>query len=178
MNYSIRELLISEKAILDTFLYHAIYIPEGVDLPPFDIIYQPDLQVYVKDFGEKKGDICFVAECEGKIIGAVWVRIMNDYGHVYDDMPSLAISLLPEYRNNGIGTALMKKMLSSLRELGYKGVSLSVQKENYACSMYKKLGFKTIKRKTKSILWYILCRKTVSSLILRSSFAVPPYQTR
>ena len=137
----------SEKTVLDTFLYHAIYIPEGVALPPFDIIYQPDLQVYVKDFGEEKGDVCYVAECERKIIGAVWVRIMNDYGHVSDDMPSLAISLLPEYRNNGIGTALMKKMLSSLRDLGYKGVSLSVQKQNYAYSMYKKLGFKTIQDK-------------------------------
>ena len=62
-------------------------------------------------------------------------------------LPSLAISLLPEYRNNGIGTALMKKMLSSLRKLGYKGVSLSVQKQNYACSMYRKLGFKTIQDK-------------------------------
>lgn len=147
MNCSIRELLISEKAILDTFLYHAIYIPKGVAQPSFDIIYQPDLQVYVKDFGEHKGDVCYVAECEGKIIGAVWARIMNDYGHVSDDMPSLAISLLPEYRNNGIGTALMKKILSSLRELGYKGVSLSVQKQNYACSMYRKLGFKAIQEK-------------------------------
>ena len=147
MNYSIRELLISEKTILDTFLYNAIYIPEGVDQPPFGIIYQSDLQVYVNDFGEREGDVCYVAECEGKIIGAVWVRIMNDYGHVSDDMPSLAISLLPEYRNNGIGTALMKKMLCSLRELGYKGVSLSVQKQNYACSMYRKLGFKTIEEK-------------------------------
>ena len=147
MNYIIRELLISEKAFLDTFLYNAIYIPEGVDQPPFGIIYQSDLQVYVNDFGEREGDVCYVAECEGKIIGAVWVRIMNDYGHVSDDMPSLAISLLPEYRNNGIGTALMKKMLSSLSELGYKGVSLSVQKQNYACSMYRKLGFKTIQEK-------------------------------
>ena len=147
MNYRIRELLIAEKGVLDTFLYNAIYIPKGVAQPPFDIIYQPDLQVYVKDFGEQKGDVCYVAECEGKIIGAVWVRIMNDYGHVSDDMPSLAISLLPEYRNNGIGTALMKKMLSSLRELGYKGVSLSVQKQNYACSMYRKLGFKAIQEK-------------------------------
>lgn len=147
MNYSIRELLISEKTILDTFLYHAIYIPKGVAQPSFDIIYQPDLQVYVNDFGEREGDVCYVAECEGKIIGAVWVRIMNDYGHVSDDMPSLAISLLPEYRNNGIGTALMKEMLRSLRDLGYKGVSLSVQKQNYACSMYRKLGFKTIEEK-------------------------------
>ena len=147
MNYRIRKLLMSERAVLDTFLYYAIFIPKGVAQPPFDIIYQPDLQVYVKDFGEQKGDVCYVAECEGKIIGAVWVRIMKDYGHVSDDMPSLAISLLPEYRNNGIGTALMKKMLSSLRESGYKGVSLSVQKQNYACSMYRKLGFKTIQEK-------------------------------
>ena len=147
MNYRIRKLLMSERAVLDTFLYYAIFIPKGVAQLPFDIIYQPDLQVYVKDFGEQKGDVCYVAECEGRIIGAVWVRIMNDYGHVSDDMPSLAISLLPEYRNNGIGTALMKKMLSSLREFGYKGVSLSVQKQNYACSMYRKLGFKTIQEK-------------------------------
>lgn len=137
----------SERAVLDTFLYYAIFIPKGVAQPPFDIIYQPELQVYVKDFGEQKGDVCYVAECDGKIIGAVWVRIMNDYGHVSDDMPSLAISLLPEYRNNGIGTALMKKILSSLSELGYKGVSLSVQKQNYACSMYRKLGFKAIQEK-------------------------------
>ena len=147
MNYIIRKLLMSERAVLDTFLYYAIFIPKGVAQPPFDIIYQPELQVYVKDFGERKGDVCYVAECDGKIIGAVWVRIMNDYGHVSDEMPSLAISLLPEYRNNGIGTALMKKILSSLRELGYKGVSLSVQKQNYACSMYRKLGFKTIEEK-------------------------------
>lgn len=137
----------SERAVLDTFLYYAIFIPKGVAQPPFDIIYQPELQVYVKDFGERKGDVCYVAECDGKIIGAVWVRIMNDYGHVSDEMPSLAISLLPEYRNNGIGTALMKKILSSLRELGYKGVSLSVQKQNYAYSMYRKLGFMTIQEK-------------------------------
>ena len=142
----------SERAVLDTFLYYAIFIPKGVAQPPFDIIYQPELQVYVKDFGEQKGDVCYVAECEGKIIGAVWVRIMKDYGHVSDDMPSLAISLLPEYRNNGIGTALMKKMLSSLRELGYKGVSLSVQKQNYACSMYRKLGFKAIQEKNEEYI--------------------------
>ena len=152
MNYSIRELLISENTILDTFLYHAIYIPEGVAQPPFDIIYQPDLKVYVKDFGEREGDVCYVAEFEDKIIGAVWVRIMNDYGHVSDDMPSFAISLLPEYRNNGIGTAFMKKMLSSLSELGYKCVSLSVQKQNYACSMYRKLGFNTIQEKNEEYI--------------------------
>ena len=47
--------------------------------------------------------------------GAVWVRIMNDYGHIDDETPSFAISLLKEYRGNGIGTELMKRMLAELK---------------------------------------------------------------
>ena len=47
MNYSIRELKRDENKILDTFLYEAIFIPEGVPAPSKDIINKPDLQVYV-----------------------------------------------------------------------------------------------------------------------------------
>ena len=61
-----------------------------------------------------------------KIMGAVWVRIMNDYGHIDDKTPSLAISLYEEYRNLGLGTALMKEMRRFLKNKGYKQVSLSV----------------------------------------------------
>ena len=93
MNYTIRELSIDERNVLETFLYQAIFIPEGITPPPFEIIKQPELQVYIEGFGEQDGDICLVAECDNKIVGAVWVRIMNDYGHVDDDTPSFAISL-------------------------------------------------------------------------------------
>ena len=55
MNYLIRELKQDENKVLDTFLYEAIFIPEGVPVPSKDIINKPDLQVYVKDFGENKG---------------------------------------------------------------------------------------------------------------------------
>ena len=144
MNYSIRELKRDENKILDTFLYEAIFIPEGVPAPSKDIINKPDLQVYVKDFGENKGDLCLVAQVADEIVGAVWVRIMNDYGHIDDETPSLAISLYGEYRHLGIGTALMKAILHLLKEKGYKQTSLSVQKENYAVNMYQKIGFKVV----------------------------------
>lgn len=78
------------------------------------------------------------------IIGAVWARIMNDYGHVDDKTPSLAISLYKDHRHQGIGTALMNAMLGLLRVKGHSKVSLSVQKANYAVNMYKKAGFETI----------------------------------
>ena len=144
MNYLIRELKQDENKVLDTFLYEAIFIPEGVSAPPKDIINQPDLQVYVKDFGKNKGDLCLVAQVSDKIVGAVWVRIMNDYGHIDNETPSFAISLLKEYRNYGIGTELMKQMLTKLKLEGYKQVSLSVQKMNYAVHMYRKIGFEIV----------------------------------
>ena len=135
MNFKIRELKKCEIKLLDTFLYEAIFIPEGVPEPSRDIINHPDLQIYISDFG-KKDDICYVAEVEGKVVGVVWTRIINDYGHIDDETPSLSISLLKEYRNLGIGTKLMKQIILALKEKGYKQVSLSVQKVNNAVRMY------------------------------------------
>ena len=88
--------------------------------------------------------MALAAEADGKIIGAVWGRIMNDYGHIDDETPSLAISLYKEYRGQGIGTALMRAVISDYAELGYKRLSLAVQKANYAVKMYEKVGFKTV----------------------------------
>ena len=141
MDYIIREMQKSECSLLDDFLYNAIFIPQGVTPPPKSIIQNDELQVYVKEFGKHKDDVALVAEVGGKIVGAVWTRIMNDYGHIDDDTPSLAISLFIEYRGYGIGTELMRNILSRLKQRGYKRVSLAVQKANYAVKMYKKVGF-------------------------------------
>ena len=145
MDYTIREMQEQEYPLLDNFLYEAIFIPEGIEPPPKTIITSPELQVYVERFGELEDDRGLVAEVDGKIVGAVWVRIMNDYGHMDDETPSLAISLYKEYRGFGIGTALMKKILALLKENGYKQVSLSVQKANYAAKLYLKVGFEIVR---------------------------------
>ncbi len=144
MNYNIRKIRENEYYLLEDFIYEAIFIPEGVEPPPREIVNQPDIQVYIKGFGTEKDDICFVAEAENKVVGAVWVRDMEDYGHIADGVPSFAISLYKEYRNCGIGTEMMKTMLAELKNRGYARTSLAVQKANYAVRMYKKVGFVTI----------------------------------
>ena len=101
----------------------------------------PELQVYVADFGNRKHDRALIAEADGKVIGAVWTRIMNDYGHIDNQTPSLAISIYKEYRGFGIGTELMKNIIRILKESGYEKVSLAVQKNNYAVKMYRTVGF-------------------------------------
>lgn len=139
-----RDIRPEEYSLLDDFLYEAIFIPDGVPAPPRSIILNDDLQVYVRGFGSEPDDRCLVAEVEGKVVGAVWTRIMNDYGHLDDHTPSLAISLYKEYRGRGIGTELLGRMLERLRADGYERVSLSVQKENYAYRMYRKAGFEVV----------------------------------
>lgn len=151
MKYCIRELREDEQGILADFLYEAIYIPEGVEAPPKNIIEQPQLQLYISEWG-KEDDSCLVAEVNNKIVGAVWTRIMDDYGHIDNKTPSFAIALYKEYRGMGIGTELMKRMLSILRENGYEKASLSVQKVNYAYKMYLKLGFEVIAEKEEEFL--------------------------
>lgn len=141
MEYKIRQIKENEYGVLEDFLYEAIFIPNGVLPPPKEIINRPELQVYIADFGKRKGDMGLVAEADNKIVGAIWVRIMNDYGHIDNETPSFAISLYKEYRNYGIGTALMKQMLKALAQAGYKQASLAVQKENYAVKMYLNVGF-------------------------------------
>ena len=144
----IRKLRETEIGILENLQYEAIFIPEGFESPPFEIIYRPEIAIYFKDFGAKKDDYCLVAEIEGKIVGGVWVRIISGevkgFGYVDDETPEFAISLFPEYRNQGIGTKLMFEMIDYLKNKGYKQCSLAVQKANYAVKMYKNVGFEII----------------------------------
>ncbi|MBR2547790.1 MAG: GNAT family N-acetyltransferase [Eubacterium sp.] len=144
MKVEIRTLRNDEAILLKVFLFEAIFIPEGVTPPPKDIVEKPELRVYTDDFGTRRGDNCLVAVIDDQIVGAVWTRIMDDYGHVDDDTPSFAISLYNNYRGQGIGTRLMEEMLSLLKTQGFKKASLAVQKENYAVRMYEKVGFHVI----------------------------------
>lgn len=156
MNAYIRPLSEGEEGLLQKFLYHAVFVPEGVPAPPESIINQPQLRVYTADFGKKKDDIGLVAEVDKRVVGAVWVRIMNDYGHIDNHTPSFAISLYKDYRGFGIGTNLMKKMLHILKDRGYKQASLAVQKTNYAVRMYQKTGFEIVGENEEEYI--MLCR--------------------
>lgn len=64
MNYKIRKMSEKEYCLLENFLYEAIYVPDGMLPPSKSIINQPELQIYITDFGKKKDDIALVAEVE------------------------------------------------------------------------------------------------------------------
>ena len=147
INAKIRLMRTSDYSCLPEFLYQAIFIPKGVEPLPRSIINDPQIFTYIKDFNTQIGDLGVVAEQNGQVVGAAWTRIIPAYGHINDDTPELAISILPEFRGYGIGTKLMKKLFEVLRANGYAQTSLSVQKDNPAVRLYKRLGYRIMEEK-------------------------------
>ena len=77
-------------------------------------------------------------------VGAVWVRLWSaadpGYGYVGEGIPELAIALHPNYRRQGIGTALLKQLLEAAQSV-YLAVSLNVRGDNPVVRLYERLGF-------------------------------------
>jgi RimJ/RimL family protein N-acetyltransferase len=97
-----------DRPLLENLLYEAIFQPESAEPLPRDIIKKPEIDVYIRDFGKKQGDFCLFAELNGKTVGGAWLRILDGeikgYGNIDSETPELAIAVLKEYRNMGIGT--------------------------------------------------------------------------
>jgi len=140
----IRDIKTSELVQLEDFLYDAIFLPEGVKKPDKEIINLPELARYINYFGQKS-DYCLVAELHGNLVGAIWIRIFDKsekgFGYIDYETPELSMSVKENFRNQGIGTKMIITMLNSLSIMGYKRVSLSVNKVNYAYRLYQKFGF-------------------------------------
>lgn len=154
MSLIIRGIENHEYPMLEEFLYQAIFVPEGVSPPSRSILRDPNISIYIENFGKSQDDYCLVAVKEKKIIGAVWARVIEDYGHIDKSTPSISISILNDYRGMGVGTELMKKIILDLNKKGYNKVSLSVQKANFAIKMYKKLGFKVFKENEEDFIMF------------------------
>ena len=125
-------------------LYQSLYV-EGQEPFPRDVVHRPHIARYVKDWG-RADDLGFVAvdEQSNEPIGAVWSRLSSedDKGFAYIDerTPELGIALWPEFRGQGIGTALLERLLEAAKNL-YPAISLSVSPNNPAIRLYERLGF-------------------------------------
>ena len=51
-HFEVRIMKETEYPVLKDFLYEAIFVPEGEEAPERSVLEQPDLQVYISDFGE------------------------------------------------------------------------------------------------------------------------------
>ena len=152
-----------EYPLLANFLYEAIFVPPGAQAPARSVLQQPQLQVYTANFGTQKGDFAFVAEQEGQIIGAAWCRLMKDYGHYREDVPSMAIAVLSPYRGQGIGGKLLQALLQKVQAAGYPALSLSVQKANPAVRLYQRAGFRIVAQRAAELIMLCMLQKPAAN---------------
>lgn len=146
MDYALRHLGEGERPLLEDFLYEAIFVPEGFEgeVPRSVIHDDPKCRAAFEGFGTLRDDRAIVAVVGGRVVGVCWVRTTDVYGHVDDATPAFSIALYEPYRNQGIGAAMMRRMLGELRDAGYARASLSVQKQNPALRLYERLGFHVV----------------------------------
>lgn len=143
MNLSYRTIEKSDEPFLWEMLYQALYVPEGEPPFPREILQQPEIKIYVENWGADS-DQGVIAFNDDRPVGAAWVRMMKAFGFVAEDIPELTIAVLPEFRGSGIGSNLMKQLFSFISP-NYKAVSLSVTAENPAMKLYQRLGFEIVK---------------------------------
>jgi len=128
--------------------YTALHVPEGAEPFPKSIIEEPSLAKYIANWG-RTDDIALVAESEGELIGAVWCRLLKEfergYGYVDDNTPELSLAIKDGFRNQGLGSRLMEQAFEALKNKGFQQVSLSVDKDNQAVNLYKRLAFEIVK---------------------------------
>jgi len=149
MSVTIREMRPADAPQMEGFLYHAIFQPPGAEPISHKVIFQPEVYMYIDDFdpASRPGDVGVVAKIDGEYVGMAWTRIISAYGHIDDETPELAISVLPEHRGKGIGAILMERLFDLLRVRGYAQTSLAVQKQNPACRFYRRMGYEVVRDK-------------------------------
>jgi [ribosomal protein S18]-alanine N-acetyltransferase len=149
MGSLIRNMKMGEGSFLEEILYEAIYVPEETAPFPKSIVRTPEFSKYIEDWG-RKGDIAVVAETDNRLTGCAWLRLfkkpLTGYGYVNDKTPELSMAVLPGFRNRGIGSKLLEKLIEQAGLYGYEAISLSVDKRNQAQNLYKKYGFMIVKK--------------------------------
>ncbi|HOM01490.1 MAG TPA: ribosomal protein S18-alanine N-acetyltransferase [Acetivibrio sp.] len=81
--------------------------------------------------------IYITAKINGKVIGYAGMWKIFDEGHITN------IAVHPEFRQNGIGSMLVEKLVGIAKERGIERMTLEVRKSNTAAqALYFKYGFK------------------------------------
>jgi ribosomal protein S18 acetylase RimI-like enzyme len=138
MDYRVRALTVEDESIVWEMLRYAAH-ESSVE----SVKQQLYLARYALNWG-RMGDLGCVASINTTVIGAAWLRLWlgedKGFGYIKDEIPELAIAVVPDYRGKGIGTNLLTQILG-VAKIKYPAVSLSVRANNPVLQLYERTGF-------------------------------------
>jgi GNAT superfamily N-acetyltransferase len=143
----IRAALPTDADFLSEMLYEAACWREPSPPPPRDeVLSHPVVNRYIEGWG-RPGDLGVVAFSTIPV-GAAWFRLFRleepGYGFVDEQIPELSVAVRRDQRGHGIGAALLEALIVAARERGHSALSLSVELDNPAVRLYRRLGFKEV----------------------------------
>ncbi|ALJ21047.1 GNAT family N-acetyltransferase [Microbacterium sp. No. 7] len=150
MSFSLRPAAQADGTFLADMVVEAANWRQGGAKPRHEVIAGSDYRRYVAGW-KRPGDGGFVAVDHGSVpIGAAWYRVLArdeaGFGFVGVGVPELIIGVRPIWRAHGVGRALLQALCRDAREHGHGRISLSVERDNFARTLYRSEGFAIVRR--------------------------------
>lgn len=102
------------------------------------------LEIYNRYYGLSSKDLGLYALSGHTIAGAAWIRLLKKddkaEGFIDENTPVLTIGVKPDFRDKGIGSAMLEQLFLEAGAL-FEQISVSVLKEEKAVGFFKKHGF-------------------------------------
>lgn len=148
MDYVIRPLAAEDELLLWEMLYQGMSSLQEQERPSREIVHRPEFSRYVEGWG-RPGDAGFVAhdKKDESLLGAVWLRQPI---HEADAPPELALSVKPEHRRHGIGTALLTQLVRA--NPAQSTISLSFVAGKPVLRLYERFGFKVVEERPDAVV--------------------------
>jgi ribosomal protein S18 acetylase RimI-like enzyme len=126
----------------------AVWRPDKPTPTADQVLADPRYAMYLAGW-PRQGDNGLVAELDGPV-GAAWYRTFTEashgYGFVAEDVPELSIAVVASHRRQGIGRRLLTELTEASVAQGYLALSLSVNVDNPARSLYESVGFECLRK--------------------------------
>lgn len=135
----------SDGTFLADMVVEAANWRAGGDRPRHEVLAGADYQRYLAGW-MRPGDAGMVAESPaGEAVGAAWYRMFPrtepGFGYVGTGVPELIIGVRPIWRSHGVGRLLLHTLCDEARAQGFGRISLSVERGNFAVTLYRSEGF-------------------------------------
>lgn len=110
-----------------------------------EVLADPSVAHYAAGWPRAGDDGVVAQDADGALVGAAWWRFFTrddpGYGFVDSHVPEVSVAVLPEQRGQGLGGVLMRQLVNLAQERDLSGLSLSVERDNFAIRIYQELGF-------------------------------------
>lgn len=143
--FRVRPAVQADGAFLADMVVEAVNWRQGGVRPRHEVIAHPDHSRYLSGW-MRPTDAGFIAvDANDQAVGAAWYRMMPradpGFGYTGSGVPELIIGVRPIWRAHGVGRSLLQHLCGQARAQGFARISLSVERGNFAYTLYRSEGF-------------------------------------